>query len=61
MKRIVYKEDGTIDKFLVSDETKLLIEAMDKYHEWIKEQTLSEELALNVYIPEDDVTISFSW
>lgn len=61
MKRIVYNENGTIDKFLVSERTKDLILAMDKNHEWIKKQTLSEELVLNVYIPEDDVTITFSW
>ena len=61
MERVVLKEDGTLDKFSVSEDMYNLIMGLSKYHKWVKEQTLSDELTLNVYIPEDNVTISITW
>ena len=60
-KRVVYKEDGTLDSFLVSEDMYNLIMGLNKYHKRVKEQTLSNTLTLNVYIPEDNVTISITW
>jgi hypothetical protein len=35
--------------------------ALDKYHDWIKKQTLSDELTINVGFPEEGKTISITW
>lgn len=61
MKRVVLKEDGTLDRFLVSEDMYNLIMGLSKHHKWVKDQTLSDKLTLNVYIPEDNVTISITW
>ena len=61
MKRVVLKEDGTLDRFLVSEDMYNLIMGLNKYHKRVKSQTLSDKLTLNVYIPEDNVTISITW
>ena len=60
-KRAVYKEDGTLDSFLVSEDMYHLIMGLNKRHKWVKQQTLSDSITLNVYIPEENVTISMTW
>ena len=60
-KRVVLNEDGTLDSFLVSEDMYNLIMGLSKHHKWVKDQTLSDKLTLNVYIPEDNVTISITW
>ena len=61
MDRIVYNEDGTLDKFAVPEKLYELIMALDKYHDWIKKQTLSDELTISVGFPEEGKTISITW
>ena len=60
-KRVVYKEDGTLDSFLVSEDMYCLIMGLNKHHKWVKQQTLSDSITLHVYIPEENVTISITW
>ena len=60
-KAIKFKEDGTLDKFCVSPEVKDLIMALDKHHEWIKEQTLSKKLSLHISIPDEKKMIVLTW
>ena len=61
MKRVALKEEGTLDSCLVSEDMYNLIMGLSKHHKWVKDQTLSDKLTLNVYIPEDNVTISITW
>ena len=60
-KRVILNEDGTLDKFAVSDEQRDLIMALEKHHKWIKEQTLSDKITLNIGFPDEDKTISITW
>ena len=54
-------EDGTLEKFQVPDNLKSLIMAINKHHEWIKKQTLSKSITLNIGFPEEDKTVSITW
>ena len=61
MDRIVCNENGTLDKFAVPEKLHRLIMALDKHHDWIKGQTLSDKLTINVNFPEEGKTISITW
>jgi hypothetical protein len=58
---IVYNEDGTLEKFAVPNHLYTLITSLDKHYDWIKKQTLTEELTLHINFPEENVTISITW
>ena len=60
-KRVILNKDGTVDKFQVPKGLYDLIMAMDKHHKWIKEQTLSDKLTLNIGFPDEDKTIQLTW
>ena len=60
-KRVILNEDGTVEKFQVSEGMYNLIMAINKHYKWIKEQTLSDKLTLNVGFPEEGVTVSMTW
>ena len=59
--RIILKEDGTLDKFQVSNGVYDLVMALNKNHDWIKKKTLSEKITLNIGFPEEGKTISITW
>ena len=60
-KQIILNEDGTLDKFCVPENLRDLIIGLDKYHEWFKKQTLTDELVLYVNFPDEGKTIEFKW
>ena len=61
MDRIVCSENGTLDKFAVPEKLHRLIMAIDKHHDLIKKQTLSDKLTINVGFPEERKTNSITW